>query len=109
MSLSHPRAPREHNVIHYGASADDLHDQQHTETLPDSHRDIPITGRGADGTTTFVSDRTPLLQSPPPTPRLHEPAGDDVRDIAPAEQTPTANMFWEELRMLTKCSLPVFG
>jgi hypothetical protein len=111
MSLSHPRAPREQNVIHYGASADDLHDQQHTETLSDSPRGVPISGRGAVGTTMLVSERTPLLQSPPPIPRMYElvDASDDVCDIASAEQTPAANMFWEELRILTKYSLPAFG
>ncbi|KAF8546284.1 MATE efflux family protein [Imleria badia] len=114
MSFSHsgtPQSLREDYAIlsHYGASSVDVEDQQHTEILSDSPHGIPIRRRGSVAITTFVSERTPLLQSPPPIPRLHEPADDDICDIASAEQISTAKMFREELHILTKYALPVFG
>ena len=96
----------------YGASSVAVQDQQDTETLSDSPRGIPIRRRSFSGTTTGffpVSERTPLLQPPPPIPRLHEPTDGDVLDAAPAERIPTSKMFREELRTLTMYSLPVFG
>lgn len=118
MSFSHsgtPQSLREDYAIlsHYGASSVDVQDQHHTGSFSDSPRGIPIRGRGPAGTSTAgvfpVSERTPLLQSPPPIPRLHEPADDDVHIIASAEQVPTSKMFREELRVLAQYSLPVFG
>lgn len=116
MSFSHsgtPQSLREDYAIlsHYGASSVDVHD---TEIFSDSPRGIPIHGRDSAGNinTTgvhFISERTPLLQPAPPIPRLHEPADDDVSDIASAEQAPTSKMFREELHILTVYSLPVFG
>lgn len=116
MSFSHSGTPQSLHedyaiLSHYGASST-AQDQQHTETLSDSPRGIPIRRKSFAGTTTAffsVSERTPLLQPPPPIPRLHEPADDDVHDTASAEQTPTTKMFREELRILTMYSLPVFG
>jgi MATE family multidrug resistance protein len=118
MSFSHSGTPQSLHedyaiLSHYGASSVAAQDQQHTETLSDSPRGIPIRRKSFAGTTTVffpVSERTPLLQSPPPIPRLHEPADDDVHATASAEQTPTTiKMFREELRILTMYSLPVFG
>ncbi|KAF8553983.1 MATE efflux family protein [Imleria badia] len=90
----------------------DVQDQQNTKILSDSPHDILIRRRGSAATTTGVfpiSERTPLLQPPPPIPRLHEPGDNDVRDIASAEQIPTAKMFREELCILAKYSLPILG
>jgi hypothetical protein len=84
-------------------------DQQHIEILSDSPHGIPIPGRASADTSGVVSERTPLLQPPPPIPRLHEPVDDDISDIASAEQTSTSKMFREELHILTMYSLPVFG
>lgn len=117
MSFSHsgtPQSPREDYAIlsHYCASSVDVQDQHHTESLSDSPRGIPIRGKGSADATAgdfLVSERTPLLQPPPPIPRLHEPADEDVHDTASVEQVPTSKMFREELRILTLYSLPVFG
>ena len=99
MSLSHSGTPCEHDVIRYNtASAADVLGSPHG---------IAIHRRGSAGAIAFVSERTPLLRPPPPIPRLHELADDD--DIASAEQTPTAKIFWEELRILTLYSLPAVG
>ena len=116
MSFSHSGTPQSLHedyaiLSHYGASSAAAQDEQHTETLSDLPRGIPIR-RSFIGTTTVflpVSERTPLLQPPPPIPRLHEPADGDVLNTAPAEQTPTSKMFREELRILTVYSLPVVG
>ena len=48
-----------------------------------------------------VSENTPLLN--PPLPRIDEPF-----DSVPAADRKVA-IFWEELRILTRYSLPVFG
>ena len=50
------------------------------------------------------TESSPLLVLPP-VPRIEE-----NRDCnAPAENTSTVNMFWEELAVLTKYAIPVFG
>ncbi|KAH0833269.1 MATE efflux family protein [Lanmaoa asiatica] len=94
MSLSHSGTPQSLHedyaiLSHYGASSVDMEDQQHTESLPDSPRGIPIRGRGPAW--------------------LREPADDNVHHTASAEQIPTSKMFREELRILAVYSLPVFG
>lgn len=117
MSYGHPGTPQSLHedyaiLSHYGASSIDVQDQQHTESLVDSPRGIPILGRGSPGTTTGaapLSERTPLLQPQPPIPRLHEPADDNEYYTTSVEYIPTSKMFREELRILTKYSLPVFG
>lgn len=114
MSFSHsgtPQSLREDYAMlsHFGASSVD---QQRTDLPSDSPHGIPICRRGSAVTTTVVSpvsEHTPLLQPPPPIPRLHEPADDNVPNFASAERISTAKMFREELRTLTKYSLPVFG
>lgn len=116
MSLGHSSTPQSFHedyaiLSHYAASSVDVQDQ-HTESLSDSPRGIPIRGKRSPGTTTGalpVSERTPLLQSSPPIPRLHESEDDDVLDTASTEQAPTPKMFREELRILVLYSLPVFG
>ena len=86
--------------------------QDHTEILSDSPRGIPVRRRGSASATTggfLTSERTPLLQPTTPIPRPHEPTDDGVHDIVPTEQISTPKMFQEELRILTKYSLPVLG
>ncbi|KAG8213055.1 MATE efflux family protein [Butyriboletus roseoflavus] len=117
MSFSHSGTPQSLSedyaiLSHYGASSVDVQDQQHTESLSDSPRGIPIRGRGSTDVTAGVypvSERTPLLHPPPPIPRLHEPTDEDVHDTTSVEQAPTSKMFREELRTLALYSLPVFG
>ncbi|KAF8135004.1 MATE efflux family protein [Boletus edulis] len=117
MSFSHfgtPQSLREDYAIlsHYGASSVEVQDQQQIEILPDPPRGIPIHGRGAACTAAGippVSERTPLLLPPPPIPWPREPTDVDVLDAVFAEQTPTSNIFCEELRILTTYSLPIFG
>ena len=114
MSFSHsgtPQSLREDYAIlsHYGASSVDVQDQQHADVLSDSPRGIPIHRRGSTGIPTAVSERTPLLQPPPPIPRLHEPADGVICDVVSAERIPTSKMLREELRILVAYSLPVFG
>ncbi|KAG9315273.1 MATE efflux family protein [Chiua virens] len=112
-----PQSLREDYAIlsHYGASAIDVQDHpQRSEHLPDSptRRGIPIRSNGTPATIIAVfpvSERTPLLQPPPPIPRLHEPADEHGRDVVSPEHIPTSKMFREELRILTMYSLPVFG
>ena len=117
MSFSHSGLPQslreDYDILsHYGASSIDVQAQPHTESISDSPRGIPIRGRGPAGIitgTSPVSESTSLLRPPPPIPRLHEPADDDVYDTTLAEQISTSKMFREELRILTMYALPVFG
>ncbi|KAL4068536.1 mate-domain-containing protein [Scleroderma yunnanense] len=68
-------------------------------------RGIPI----RRATVANVSEHTPLLHQSPPIPRIHESV-DESTDIAQAnEQTPSAQIIREELGILTRYSLPVFG
>ncbi|KAF8442401.1 mate-domain-containing protein [Boletus edulis BED1] len=104
----------DHPIVahHAGASSVDVNGHQHTEILSDPPHGIPSRRSDSAGATVMMippaSERTPLLKSSPPTPRLHE-LEDDVHDVASAEQIPTSKMFHEELRTLTLYSLPVFG
>lgn len=118
MSFSHSGTPQslheDYAILshYYASSLDDAKDTQHTESLSDSPRGVPIRGRGPAGIITVVSpvsETTPLLQPLPPIPRLHESIDDDVCDSTSAERMPTPKMFREELRILTMYSLPVFG
>lgn len=48
---------------------------------------------------------TSLLLDHPPVPRIEE----NIDYNASADNTSTVNMFWEELAVLTKYAIPVFG
>ncbi|KAF7291886.1 RNA helicase [Mycena indigotica] len=50
------------------------------------------------------TENTPLLRAEPQVPRIHEPVGD-----ANDAEVSTTSLYWSELRILTKYSLPVFG
>ncbi|KAF7318306.1 RNA helicase [Mycena chlorophos] len=53
------------------------------------------------------TENTPLLVGEPPVPRIHEPIDDDTSSDEGASNP--ATVYWSELRILTKYSLPVFG
>ncbi|KAN0092817.1 MatE domain containing protein [Tylopilus felleus] len=87
----------------------DEQDRQHTEPPSHAPNGISSHARGPSNTTAEVfpaSERTPLLQPPPPIPRLRDPPGDDV---VSAEPIPTSKMFCQEFATLTWYALPVFG
>ena len=91
------------------ASTVDEQDRQHTEPPSHAPNGISSHARGPSNTTAEVfpaSERTPLLQPPPPIPRLRDPPGDDV---VSAEPIPTSKMFCQEFATLTWYALPVFG
>ncbi|KAF8839681.1 MATE efflux family protein [Paxillus ammoniavirescens] len=79
---------------------------------PHTHpRGIPIrrnSGSAVIATPHTVSEHTPLLQPAPPIPRIRETA-DENDHLAAPEHIPTTQMFREELLILTRYSLPVFG
>jgi MATE family multidrug resistance protein len=79
---------------------------------PHTHpRGIPIrrsSGEDVIATHHIVSEHTPLLQPVPPIPRIRETA-DENDHLAAPEHIPTTQMFREELLILTRYSLPVFG
>ncbi|KIM55762.1 hypothetical protein SCLCIDRAFT_30109 [Scleroderma citrinum Foug A] len=79
----------------------------HNEEPESSHpRGIPIRQRGSMAN---VSERTPLLRQDPPIPCIHETVDENVCIAQVNEQTPSASIFREELGILVRYSLPVFG
>ncbi|KAG6876115.1 hypothetical protein C0992_000911, partial [Termitomyces sp. T32_za158] len=82
-------------VAHQAEDDQDEQDQVATSPRPRdptiAHHTIPIPGP-------IPSENTPLLN--PPVPRIDESFDDDNR---------TVHAFWEELRILTRYALPVFG
>ena len=67
---------------------------------------VPVAGvypQGDSKASTPPTENTPLLS--PPVPRIEEEID---RNVSADNGTSTA-MFWEELRILTKYALPVFG
>ena len=56
-----------------------------------------------------ISEHTPLLQSDPPVPLVHETIDDNGSFARSSEQIPSAQMFRQELRVLIGYSIPVFA
>ena len=56
-----------------------------------------------------ISEHTPLLQSDPAIPRVHETINDDAGIALPSEQIPSIQMFYQELRILIGYSFPIFA
>ena len=55
-----------------------------------------------------TSEHTPLIGHSPPIPRIHQITDDDICSEQYSECIPSAQMFYEELNVLTRYSLPVF-
>ncbi|KAF8067575.1 hypothetical protein FPV67DRAFT_1401306, partial [Lyophyllum atratum] len=66
-----------------------------TMSHPNHFTDIPMPGPAA-------SENTPLLN--PPVPRIDESAREQTSD-----NDKPLHIFWDELRILTRYALPVFG
>ncbi|KIM55759.1 hypothetical protein SCLCIDRAFT_30108 [Scleroderma citrinum Foug A] len=56
-----------------------------------------------------TSEHTPLIGHSPPIPRIHQITDDDICSEQYSECIPSAQMFYEELNVLTRYSLPVFA
>ncbi|KAL4073511.1 MATE efflux family protein [Scleroderma citrinum] len=97
--LSHPDEDHRHHIDLIPSIADDNDILCHPVV-------IPI--RRADSTVN-TSEHTPLLQQDTSDPFIHETTDDDVNLTRPSEQVPSAQMFREELGILTCYSLPVFA
>ena len=78
------------------------------DSEPFHPRGIPI-GRGRAATLADISERTPLIKHVPPIPRIHEDIDESVCSDQQSEQIPSAQMFREEVGILTRYSLPVFA
>ncbi|KIJ61489.1 hypothetical protein HYDPIDRAFT_169720 [Hydnomerulius pinastri MD-312] len=107
MSLNHstPQSiPHDYAILsHYGATNEPEETTDQIEDSSSHPRGVPIRTMTSD-----AIERTPLLQPDPPIPRIHEPT-DDIHQLTDPEHIPTAQMFREELAILTRYSLPVFG
>ncbi|KAF9220728.1 MATE efflux family protein [Gyrodon lividus] len=120
MSFSHstPQSlPQDYAILsHYGTSSLNVQEDLNIDSLmdtPSPHihpRGIPVRRNSstAFARCDILSEHTPLLPPAPPIPTIHEPTGENDHLAAP-EQIPTTQMFREELHILTRYSLPVFG
>ena len=78
------------------------------DSEPFHPRGIPI-ARGRAATLEDISERTLLTKHVPPIPRIHEDIDESVCSDQQSEQIPSAQMFREEVGILTRYSLPVFA
>ncbi|KAL4073505.1 MATE efflux family protein [Scleroderma citrinum] len=76
------------------------------EDEPPHPRGVPIRRVAS---MTDVSERTPLIKHDPPIPRIYETTDDSIYGEPSNERIPSAQMFQEELGILTRYSLPVFA
>ncbi|KAF8880035.1 hypothetical protein BD779DRAFT_1612809 [Infundibulicybe gibba] len=70
---------------------------------PPTMAGYPVQSKSSSSSQTQITESTPLLN--PPVPRIEEHTEDD----ALSNEGSSISMFWEELRILTKYALPVFG
>ena len=79
------------------------------ESSPVSHYNRPLNPTIGEYPHSEVSQHLPTETSPlldhPPVPPIEE----NIDYNASSDSTSTVNMFWEELAVLTKYAIPVFG
>jgi len=91
------------------------HFNEDSRPFPDVHNEEPESSHPCGipirqkGSVASVSERTPLLRQDPPIPCIHETVDENVCIAQVNEPTPSASIFREELGILVRYSLPVFG
>ena len=99
--------PHDYAILsHFNEDSSLLSDVRNEEPEPSHPRGIPIRRRPSIAS---VSERTPLLHKNPPIPRIHETVDESVYIAQTTESTPSTKVFREELGILVRYSLPVFG